>query len=44
VWLSGAKGGEPTTTLALCKGVFDLIQSPTPPIRSLYTKAIAQKA
>jgi hypothetical protein len=44
VRLSGAEGGEPTATLALCMGVFDLIQPPTPPIRSLFTKAIAQKA
>ena len=42
--LSGAEGGEPTATLALCMGGIDLIQPPTPPIRSLFTKAIAQKA
>ena len=44
VRLSGAEGEELTAALALCMGVFDPIQSPTPPIRSLYTKAIAQKA
>jgi hypothetical protein len=42
--LSRAEGGEPTATLALCMGGIDLIQSPTPPIRSLFTKAIAQEA
>jgi hypothetical protein len=41
--LSGAEGGEPTATLALSMGVFDLIQPPTPPIRSLYPEVIAQK-
>jgi hypothetical protein len=39
-----SRGGELTATLALCMGVFDLMQSPTPPIRSLCTKAIAQQA
>jgi hypothetical protein len=43
VWLSGAEGGEPIATLALCMGGIDLIQPPTS-VRSLYTKAIAQKA
>jgi hypothetical protein len=43
VWLSGAEGEEPTATLALCMGVLILIQPPTP-VRSLFTKAIAQKA
>ena len=38
----GAEGGELTATLASRRSVFDLIQLPTPPIRSLYTKAIAQ--
>jgi hypothetical protein len=33
--LSGAEGEELTAALALCMGVFDLIQPPTPPIRSL---------
>jgi hypothetical protein len=42
--LSGAKGGEPTATLASLRGSIYLIQPSTPPIRSLYTKAIAQKA
>jgi hypothetical protein len=41
--LSGAEGGEPIATLALCMGVFDPIQSPTP-VRGLYTEVIAQKA
>jgi hypothetical protein len=44
VWLTGAEGGELTAALALQVVVFDPIQSPTPPIRSLYTKVIAQKA
>jgi hypothetical protein len=42
--LSGAEGEEFTATLALYRGVFDLMQPPTPPIRSLYTKAITQEA
>jgi hypothetical protein len=41
--LSGAEGGELTATLASRRDVFSLIQ-PTNPVRSLYTKAIAQKA
>jgi hypothetical protein len=40
---SGAEVGEPTAALALCMGGIDLIKSPTL-VRSLYTKAIAQKA
>src|SRR5215204_3532539 len=39
VRLSGAKGGEPTATLALCMGVFDLMQPPTP-VRSLQTRSV----
>ena len=35
VRLSGAEGGELTAALALCMGVFDMMQPPTPPIRSL---------
>jgi hypothetical protein len=42
--LSGAEGGELTAALALCMGGIDPIQPPTPPIRSLFTKAIAQEA
>jgi len=41
--LSGAEGEEPTATLALCMGGFDLIEPPTP-VRSLFTEIIAQKA
>jgi hypothetical protein len=44
VRLSGAKGGEPIATLALCMGGFDLIKSLTPPILCLYTEGTAQKA
>ena len=44
VQLSGAEGEELTAALALCMGGIDLMQPPTPPIRSLYTKAIAQEA
>jgi hypothetical protein len=43
VWLSGAEGGEPTATLALCMGVLVLIQSPTP-VRGFYSEVIAQEA
>ena len=43
VRLSGAEGEELTAALALCMGGIDLMQPTTPPIRSLYTKAIAQK-
>jgi hypothetical protein len=43
VWLSGAEGEELSAALALCMGGIDPIQPPTP-MRSLYTKAIAQKA
>jgi hypothetical protein len=43
VRLSGAEGGEPSATLALCRGVFDLIQPPTS-VRGLYTEVIAQEA
>ena len=42
--LSGAEGEELSAALALCMGVFDPIQPPTPPIRSLYTEVIAQEA
>jgi hypothetical protein len=42
--LSGAEGEKLSAALALCMGGIDLVQPPTPPIRSLYTKAIAQKA
>jgi hypothetical protein len=40
--LSGAEGGEPIATLALCMGVFDLIQ-PTNPVRGLYTRSLRKK-
>jgi len=43
VWLSGVEGGEPIATLALCMGVFDPIQSPTP-VQGFYTEITAQKA
>jgi hypothetical protein len=43
VWLSGAEGGEPTATLALRVVVLGLIQPPTPPIRSLYTRSLRKK-
>ena len=34
--LSGAEAGEQPATLALCRGVFDLMQPPTT-VRGLYT-------
>ena len=43
MWLSGAEGEELTATLALCRGVFDPIQSPTP-VRGFYTQVTAQDA
>jgi hypothetical protein len=43
VRLSGAEGGEPSATLALRRGVFDLIPPPNS-VRGLYTEVFAQKA
>jgi len=42
--LSGAEGEELTAALPLCMSGIDLMQPPTPPIRSLYTEVTAQKA
>jgi hypothetical protein len=42
VRLSGVEGEELSAALALCMGVFDPIQSPTP-VRGFYTEVIAQK-
>ena len=44
MWLSGAEGEELSAALALCMVGIALIQPPTPPIRSLFTEIIAQKA
>jgi hypothetical protein len=44
VRFSGVEGGEPIGTLAWRRGVFGLMQPPTPPIRGLYTEGTAQKA
>jgi hypothetical protein len=43
LWLSGAEGEELTATLALRRGGIDLMQPPTPPIRSLYTRSLRKK-
>jgi hypothetical protein len=40
--LSGAEGGESFAALALCMGVFDLIQPPTT-VRGLHTRSLRKK-
>ena len=42
VRLSGEEGGEPTATVALSMGVFDLIQPPTP-ISEVFTLRVLRK-